>query len=77
MVISIISLLVAILLPALGKARAQARSIQCATNLHQLAISAAGYMSDHSDWVPPAYDASMPWYQVLWKTNYGPIPAGY
>ncbi|HCD32087.1 MAG TPA: hypothetical protein DER01_06730 [Phycisphaerales bacterium] len=76
-VISIISLLVAILLPALGKARAQARSIQCATNLHQLAISAAGYMSDHSDWVPPAYDASMPWYQVLWKTNYVPIPAGY
>jgi prepilin-type N-terminal cleavage/methylation domain-containing protein len=76
-VISIISLLISILLPALGKARAQARSIQCATNLHQLALTAVSYMSDHSDWTPPAYDASMPWYQVLWRSGHLAIPAGY
>lgn len=74
-VISIISLLVAILLPALGKARTQARSIQCATNLHQQAIAAAGYMSDHNDWVPPGYDG-MPYFQALWKERYIPIPVG-
>lgn len=74
-VISIISLLVSILLPALGKARAQARSIQCATNLHQLAIGSAGYLADHNDWVIPGYDG-MPWFQALWAERYIPIPAG-
>lgn len=74
-VISIISLLISILLPALGKARAQARSIQCATNLHQIVIGAASYLSDNHDWVPAGYDGK-PWFQILWSSRYIPIPTG-
>ncbi|MFG0248172.1 MAG: type II secretion system protein [Phycisphaeraceae bacterium JB051] len=76
-VISIIALLVAILLPALGQARKQARSIQCATNLRQVALCATGYMADRKDWVPPAYGGGMPWYQALWKSGHLPKPSGY
>ena len=57
-VISIVSLLISILLPALGKARASARSIQCASNLRQMGISTATYTSDYKQYIPFALDLS-------------------
>lgn len=51
-VISIISILIAILLPALGKARKQARSVACLANLHQLAVIWQAYLNDTSDQIP-------------------------
>ena len=51
-VISIISILIAILLPALGKARKQARNIACLANQHQLAVIWQAYFNDHSDQIP-------------------------
>jgi len=49
-VISIISLLVAILLPALGKARNAAQNTMCLSNERQLAIGSIMYGSDWNDY---------------------------
>lgn len=46
-VISIIALLIALLIPALGKVRESSQDIQCLSNLHQLGISQFAYTSDH------------------------------
>lgn len=45
--ISIISLLIAILIPALGTARETARSIQCASNQRQVMLLISLYAEDH------------------------------
>jgi prepilin-type N-terminal cleavage/methylation domain-containing protein/prepilin-type processing-associated H-X9-DG protein len=46
-VISIIALLIAILLPALGKARESANRIACGSNLRQITISHFAYVEDY------------------------------
>lgn len=51
-VISIIALLVSILMPALGKAREQAKRSVCANNLHQFAISLTMFTSNNNDKFP-------------------------
>ena len=45
-VIAIIALLIAILLPALGKAREAARTVTCGSNLRQVGIGLTGYTID-------------------------------
>ena len=52
-VVSIIALLVSILLPALGKAREQAKSAVCMSHLRQIGIAIPMYGMDHSDYMPP------------------------
>lgn len=54
-VISIVALLVAVLLPALGKARAAAKDLLCATQLRQIGMATLNYATDFSDYVPPHY----------------------
>lgn len=48
-VISIISLLIAILLPALAKARDQARKVRCLSNVRQINIASFSYLADNND----------------------------
>ena len=46
-VIGIVAVLIALLLPALGRARENARRVQCASNLRQLAAAFTAYHTDH------------------------------
>jgi prepilin-type N-terminal cleavage/methylation domain-containing protein/prepilin-type processing-associated H-X9-DG protein len=52
-VIGIIAVLVSILLPALNRARAQAATIACASNLKQVGIAIMMYRNANQDWSPP------------------------
>ncbi|MEO0475297.1 MAG: prepilin-type N-terminal cleavage/methylation domain-containing protein, partial [Planctomycetota bacterium] len=53
-VISIIALLIAILLPALGTARWTAQISQCSSNFHQVGIAVGNYAVDFKDQLPTA-----------------------
>src|SRR5271170_5184645 len=52
-VIGIIALLISILLPALNKARQQAQTTQCASNMRQIAMGLIGYINDNKGVLPP------------------------
>jgi prepilin-type N-terminal cleavage/methylation domain-containing protein/prepilin-type processing-associated H-X9-DG protein len=75
-VIGIIALLIAILLPALGRAREAARGIACASNLRQWGIMAQLWAHDRNGELP-SLDEKTPWYWELYTTavpnapNYG------
>ncbi len=57
-VIGIIALLVAMLLPALNKARTQARSVVCQSNLRTVGQLVQFYMGDWKGSLPPNYPKS-------------------
>ena len=52
-VIAIIGILAALLLPALGKAKAVAKRSHCANNLRQINLAAQMYVHDYNDFLPP------------------------
>lgn len=56
-VIAIISLLMSILLPVLSKARAQARSTVCMSNLRQIGFAMCFYTNDYDGYFPAAYNS--------------------
>ncbi len=56
--ISIISILIAILLPSLSGARNRGRITKCEANLRELAHAALRYVSQHDDTFPVAADCS-------------------
>jgi prepilin-type N-terminal cleavage/methylation domain-containing protein/prepilin-type processing-associated H-X9-DG protein len=67
-VISIISLLISILLPALGKAREASRTISCANNEHQVGIAMISYATNHRDTLPQGGRSGNPNgdHQICW-----------
>jgi prepilin-type N-terminal cleavage/methylation domain-containing protein/prepilin-type processing-associated H-X9-DG protein len=53
-VIGIIAMLIAILLPALTRAREQAKTLKCLSNLRQMVVVAQMYVNDYKGFYPPA-----------------------
>jgi prepilin-type N-terminal cleavage/methylation domain-containing protein len=87
-VISIIALLVSILLPALGSARAAAQGSKCISNERQWALSMEMYLQDWNMTYTPYYDRwaadsalasssanNRQWHSKLYQNNYQPSKA--
>ena len=65
-VISIISLLIGLSVPALSKARENARRTKCLSNVRQLRVALQMYADSHDGRVPPRnYDAGAIWVDRL------------
>ena len=70
-VIAIIAILAAMLLPALGAARARALKTQCSSNMRQLGLGFSLFAGDHHDRYPPAgYQAQKSLTWDTWIYNY-------
>lgn len=73
-VIAIIAILAAMLLPALSRAREQARSASCINNLRQLGLGFATYTIDYDGYFPPFLDeddSNLRWTHILTKDHMG------
>ncbi|MFG0251037.1 MAG: type II secretion system protein, partial [Phycisphaeraceae bacterium JB051] len=75
-VISIISLLIAILLPALSKARESANAIKCLTNLKQLTLGHGFYTIDNKEFYTSSernrdLNGKNRWYDPYMKNMFG------
>jgi prepilin-type N-terminal cleavage/methylation domain-containing protein/prepilin-type processing-associated H-X9-DG protein len=77
-VISIIALLIALLLPTLGKAREAARSGVCSNLIKQLVLAQHSYAADQDGWLVPAASGTNgnPWLANLLKGAYLPDGQG-
>ena len=77
-VIAIISILAALLLPALGAAKERAKSIVCLANLKQIGVALNLYSDDHEDKLIPAEysknfsPAGEGWASILYNLQYLP-----
>ncbi|MHB1156129.1 MAG: type II secretion system protein [Phycisphaerales bacterium] len=72
-VVSIIALLLAILLPALSKAREAAKSVKCAANTRQIGLAMNMYADDYRGFYPVAWEGSATtgrWDDGLAKARY-------
>lgn len=71
-VVAIIALLIAILLPSLGKAREKAKTVQCLSNLRQLGFAAFMYQNENNGFFPCAGHSVKNYNDwVFWQTGRG------
>lgn len=67
-VIAIISILAALLLPALSGAKQRARATQCLSNVHQIGLGMEGYADDSNGLYPESGDVIL-WNQIDPQTH--------
>jgi prepilin-type processing-associated H-X9-DG protein len=68
-VIGVIAVLISLLLPALNKARRQAATVQCSSNMRQIALAVITYTNDNNGHLMPA---------LIWPTgNASLYPDGF
>ena len=66
-VIAIIAILAALLLPALGNAKARAQRLKCMSQMKQIGLSFELFVGDHNEQYPPAaYRTGDYHYQLVW-----------
>jgi prepilin-type processing-associated H-X9-DG protein len=74
-VIAIVAILAAMLLPALGKAKAKARTVHCASNMKNWALATLMYVHDNNDRLPPNGELSTDYTKPFWFTKLAPYLA--
>lgn len=74
-VIAIIAILAGMLLPALSKAKAKAKTIHCASNMKNWALATAMYLSDYNDKLPLFGDLSSDYNKPFWHAKLAPYVA--
>src|SRR5687767_9609673 len=74
-VIAIIAILAAMLLPALSKAKAKARSVHCASNMKNWGLATIMYLSDYNDRLPLFGDLSSDYTKAFWHAKLAPYVA--
>ena len=73
-VVAIISILAAMLLPALQSAREKARQMVCMNNLKQVNLAVMMYAQDHNGWAPSSHNGDTSYDGVLCAGGY--LPSG-
>ena len=71
-VVAIISILMALLLPALGRAKELGRATICRGNQKQIGLAVYSYANDHSGFIPPFWnaDSGQVWCRRLYENGY-------
>ena len=81
-VISIIALLLAILMPALQRAKMQAQTVVCGSHMYQYGYAVVLYAADHDDMFPPYADDmeyAIPQFRIagtMWVHRLAPYVGG-
>lgn len=77
-VIAIITILAALLLPALTRARERAQAISCTNNVKQLTMAFTNYADSYAGWAPvtqKSYEGLFYyWPRLIWRLGFIPSP---
>ena len=71
-VIAIIAILAAMLLPALGKAKAKGQAIRCVSNMKNWGMATIMYLDENNDRLPPFGDLSTDYTRDFWHAKLAP-----